>query len=294
MTEQAIVMGRHDHLLGIWCCPEKTLDSTTAVIFVTPGVLHHAGPFRLHVDLARGLASDGIASLRFDLSGIGESFGIGTAGRSIDRAADELGQAIDWLSRNHGITKIILFGLCSGADDAIHTANQDPRIVGVVAMDGCGYATAKHFWHRIKDHYLRRLLRPTIWLRFLSRPFRKTTECPKSLGPGTDIREFPSRDIAATQLRALADQGTQLHFVYTGGVSDYYNHAGQFADMFPELADAPGVSTHFYPEIDHVAFLCEDRERLGEHVRQQIQAMVNCRIHEGATDATSTRFPQSI
>ncbi|TWT83224.1 Alpha/beta hydrolase family protein [Planctomycetes bacterium CA13] len=270
--EQAIVMGHYEHLLGIWSAP-ASCNGNTAVIMVTAGMLHHAGPFRLHVDLARGLSAKGIPSLRFDLSGIGESFGVGVGGRSLDRAADEIGQAIDWLAAHHGITNVILFGLCSGADDAIAVAMNDPRIVGVIAMDGCGYRTPKYYWHRFKQHYLPRMLKPTKWHSMVRRRFHRN-HTPTSLTPGDDIREFPTRDVAESEIASLIEQGTWLHFVYTSGVGDYYNHSAQFAEMFPRLKESSSVSTRFFPEMDHVAFLCEDRETLVDHVTKEIAAKI--------------------
>ncbi len=60
----------------------------------------------------------GLASFRFDLSGIGESLPIGASGCSLERATTEIRQALDWLETQHGFKQFALFGLCSGADDA--------------------------------------------------------------------------------------------------------------------------------------------------------------------------------
>ena len=51
--------------------PSGTND--LAVIFVNAGLIHHIGPNRLHVLLARALGRQGVASLRIDLSGVGDS-----------------------------------------------------------------------------------------------------------------------------------------------------------------------------------------------------------------------------
>ena len=44
-----------------------------------------------------------------------------------------------------------------------------------------------------------------------------------------------------------------MHFMYTRGVAEYYNHAGQFDDMFPALRDPEAITTHYMAECDHVA-----------------------------------------
>ncbi|TWU03318.1 serine aminopeptidase domain-containing protein [Neorhodopirellula pilleata] len=277
--EHAVQFGAHQNLSGIFNDAQSEPHNggsepcDTAIIMVTPGMLHHAGPFRLHVDLAKSLAVQHLPSFRFDLSGIGESFGIGAGGRSLDRAVGEIRTAIDWLNENHSIRRVILFGLCSGADDGLAAAVNDPRIVGLVAMDGCGYRTPGYYWHRMIHRYLRRSLDARKWRSWIRRRFMSAPDSPASLQPGDDIREFPSRATAASQIAHLLDQGTQFHFLYTGGVSDYFNHAGQFSAMFPELAGASGVTSQYWPEIDHVAYLCEDRQRLVRHVTDCVMEM---------------------
>lgn len=274
--DEAILFGQHQNLIGVWTEASDSVGidaeetdevrSTTAVIMVTAGMIHHSGPFRLHVELANQLRHLGIPSLRFDLSGIGESLGIGASGSSLDRAADEIGQAIDCIAARYGIEKVILFGLCSGADDSIHTASVDDRVCGVVAMDGCGYRTTGYHLHRLAGHYLPRLAKLSKWGSLLGRFSKHGDETPGSLQMGEDIREFPSQSVAQSQLLALAKRSVQLHFIYTGGVGDYYNHAGQFDAMFPSLSGAKEISHCFFGDMDHVAFLCEDRCRLARHI----------------------------
>lgn len=272
--DSAIVFGQHDHLVGVWSPANDDIagEPRTAVIMVTAGMIHHSGPFGLHVELARRFKDAGIASLRLDLSGIGESLAVGASGDSLDRAANEIGQAIDYLAEHFGVENVILFGLCSGADDAIHTATVDRRVTGVIAMDGCGYRTAGYQFYRIKDHYLPRIFSAKKWLGLLSRFHRQTNDVPKSMRFGDDIREFPDRETTQNQLRSLIERRTNVHFIYTGGVSDYYNHASQFNAMFPELVDAPEISHTYFADMDHVAFLCEDRDKLIDHVIGRMKA----------------------
>ena len=150
--DHAVVFGKYQNLVGTVTEPIGE-PSSVAAIFLTAGMLHHAGPYRLHVDLAHEVSKSNMLSIRFDLSGIGESLGVGQGGQSIDRAANETAQAMDYLSEKYGIKKFVLFGLCSGADDSVHTALTDKRVVGVVALDGCGYRTKRFYWHRLVSHY---------------------------------------------------------------------------------------------------------------------------------------------
>ncbi len=271
--EQAVVFGQYRNLVGVVNLPDG--GSETAVLMLTAGMLPTPGPFRLHVDLARSLAEAGVASLRFDLSGIGESLAVGTSGTSLERAAAEVSAAIDFLEQPHGIRRVVLFGLCSGADDALHAALQDTRVVGIYALDGLGYRTAKYYRQRLLDVAATKLANPEKWVSWAKRLLGRQPPLPGSLQPANDIREFPGREEALRQLRALAERGVTMHFHYTGGVESYYNYASQFQDMFPELfsgqaAHAQQFSTSFERDSDHVYFLCEHRQALVSFVTRRL------------------------
>lgn len=265
------VFGEFKNLVGIVRHPPGVIcREDLAVLLLTPGMLHSPGPFRLHVDIAEALAHTGIRSLRFDLSGIGESLAVGSLENSLERAASEISAAIHCLEQSYSVRKVVLFGLCSGADDAIFAAQKDHRIAAIFSMDGCGYRTSKYYWQRVRRHYLPKILSPRKWKSLCQRAIGISASMPASLQLGTDIREFPEQAEAADQLRQLAMRGVQMHFHYTGGVGDYYNYAEQFGDMFPSLADHPLISHSYQPESDHVAFLCEHRQALVKLVCQTV------------------------
>lgn len=269
--DQPIVFGAHDNLVGIASRPHESAQSSdVAVIMLTAGMLHNVGPFRMHVDLARHLASQGITSLRFDLSGIGESLGVGSTGSSIDRAAAETGEAMDWLERNLGFKRFVLFGLCSGADDAMHTALNDQRVIGLVGIDGLGFRTRRFYFHRIVSHYLPRILSPSKWMNLAKRNLSGVESAPKTLQTGADVREFPDQAEAERQLQQLATRDVRMHFIYTGGVSEYFNHEKQFAEMLPNVDLDKSITMRYFPQMDHVALLCEDRQVLVAHICETI------------------------
>ena len=261
------VFGAFDNLMGVVTLP-VVQRSDTALIMLTPGMLHHVGPFRLHVQMARALAGAGMLSLRFDLSGIGESLPIGAAGSSLQRAANEVGQAMDLITADYGLSKFILFGLCSGADDSLYASLGDDRVVGSVLLDGCGYPTPAFRWVRMYKHYLPRLCHPGKWWQIALRFAKGNAHEPASLRLGDDIREFPDREQAAREVQQLVDRGVRMHFIYTGGVGEYFNHYGQFRDMFHDVDFRGQVSCRYFPDMDHVAILSEDRIRLIEDVVQ--------------------------
>lgn len=272
---QAAVFGQHENLIGIYQPAEvRPIWNEFAAVMVTPGMLHSAGPFRLHSDLAQQLSRVGIPSLRFDLSGIGESLAVGRQGTSLERAAAEIGEALDWIQAEYGHRKLALFGLCSGADDAVFAALTEQRIAGLFLMDGCGYRTPGYFPQRFQQHYLPKLMSPNKWLNLLGTTLGLSSSEPETLQMGFDIREFPSRSAAEQQICELAARDVFLHFHYTGGADDYYNYAGQFDEMFPQVR-FPNVTHSFSPQCDHVAFLREDRRAVVQQVTQYFTSIAN-------------------
>ncbi len=265
--ETCHTFGSENHLVGIaHHAAESSVHSDSdgphCLVMLTAGMLPSAGPFRLHVEMAKTVARHGVSSFRFDLSGIGESLAVGTAIDSTHRAVAETQSALDFLQQRYGWTRFILFGLCSGADDALNVALADDRVVAAIMLDGCGYRTSGYHVHRFLRRYLPNLFRPQKLLRKAKKLLGSTTGDEDLPPPDDDIREFPDRPTAERQFQALADRGVSILQIYTGGVHDYFNHLGQFKQMFPELNDRGHIDVRFYPHWDHVLYLDDDRQQL--------------------------------
>lgn len=136
MHEEALLLGQYQTNVGVFTQADNNdgEPSNMAVICITAGLLHHVGPHRMHVLFARELAKQGISTLRFDLSGIGDS-----AVRNDDLLAHEapvreLNEAMHLLEKR-GFTRFILFGICSGAVDALKAAAGNPKIAGLILLN---------------------------------------------------------------------------------------------------------------------------------------------------------------
>ena len=75
MTEEVCRFGDRKSLVGIVTLPERPDhgQDLPAIILLNAGLAHRVGPQRLYVKMARHMASQGFAVLRFDFSGIGDS-----------------------------------------------------------------------------------------------------------------------------------------------------------------------------------------------------------------------------
>lgn len=260
MTRQRIVkFGGTTPLVGVLTEPGIAGEQDRPwVILLNSGILHHVGVNRLHVQLARRLAANGYGSLRFDFSGLGDS----EARRddlSFEQSAPlETRDAIDYLARTQGTRHVVLMGLCSGADVAHLTALEDDRVVGLGLLDPWAYRTRAYWLH----YYGSRLINPsryTNWVRIrwgrlrgaLSRVNVPDERDPDMYEAPSYLRVFPPREQISAELRSVLARGVELFFIFSGGL-EQYNHKGQYAASFPEIAFGRQLREEHVPDATHV------------------------------------------
>lgn len=245
------------------------------VIFLNAGVLHRVGPHRLHVVLARQLARSGFPCLRLDLSGIGDSRGVPGDLTFRASAVADARAAMDRMAADGGIERFVLFGLCSGADNALATAKVDPRVVGLILVDAPAYATGRASVRDISHRVAIRLRRPIPATRhYLGSLGARVRRLAQRLGqrraPGEDPhgesagRQSPPKAEYGELLAQLLDRGTRILSVYSGGLGKRYNHRDQLFEVFPALRGR--LETAFFPAANHVFTELAQRNALIEVV----------------------------
>lgn len=254
-----------DGLVGVATLPAGRAPRATALILLNAGLVHRMGPFRLYVQMARRLAAEGYVVLRFDQSGLGDS--PLSSQHSDNRKRDEVRAAMDLLEREAGVRRFVLGGICSGADDSFNIAPLEPRVAGLVLLDGVSYRTRGH---KLR-HYLPRLLNPLRVLRALWRRLVPRREPPRAVG-NDDLRDFPTRDEASRRLLALDARGCQVLLLYTGGVASYHNHRRQALEAFGPVMRSSNMATEYWPECDHTFYVRRHREKLFACLQDWMQA----------------------
>jgi hypothetical protein len=169
MKEEAILLGPHRSLVGVYTPAARRAapqGAGLAAVLLNAGLIHHVGPSRLYVRMARALAANGIAALRVDFSGIGDSSPRPDHLPANVLAAREPREILDDLARR-GHDGFILCGVCSGAARALLAAG-DPRVKGLVLINP--EATADTAPADVSaQFYLRRSLRnPRAWRNLLT------------------------------------------------------------------------------------------------------------------------------
>lgn len=270
MRERAFTFGEDNALVGILCQPLAAPgDGSPGFVLLNAGLLHRVGPARLNVDLARRLAANGFASLRFDLAGLGDSEPRRDQRNETERAVADIRDAMDFMQSRLELSRFVLLGLCSGADNAHFAAMSDERVVGTVLLDPYGYRTLGYY----ARHYGPRMLKLAPWVRFARRALSSRAQSVLRLlrgepeAPEMFERTFPERAQVAADLERLSARGVDQLLVYTGGVREhYFNHRDQFGEMFPALRGSERIEVEYFDQADHVYTIIADREQLMDRI----------------------------
>lgn len=261
-------------LAGNLIVPNATPDA--AVLFVHGFSGTRCGPHDLLTQLARELGRAHLASLRFDLSGRGESEGDGRITDLASMAEDVLGAA-RFLRRQQRADKIILAGICSGGNVAIGALPRLPGVAGLVLLsvypfsDGDTFARDVHrTWHYLRV-YARKACRAETWrrlgrgqvhvgavVRVLCGHFRKPRTdpaAPAASATAAAAAKPPTRhlsnlrpDVAVMMIYGTADPDTKAARRYF----ERHSQAHELAVRFEEIQDA----NHNFSSTEWTAAVC--------------------------------------
>ena len=121
-------------LFGILHTPKREGSGQRAkgILFRTAGLRYRTGPYRQYVRMARRFCENGYAVFRYDPPGIGDSEG--SFRDMLDYRKRYAGnqditrQVIDCFMSRAGISELGVFGLCSGAYDALLVGANMPAV----------------------------------------------------------------------------------------------------------------------------------------------------------------------
>ena len=150
-------------LVGIIHKPARCLRH--GVLIVVGGPQYRVGSHRQFTLLARRLADAGIAAMRFDYRGMGDSEG---AERSFEALDSDIAAAIQaFLDRVEGLESVALWGLCDAASAALFYAPQDARVSGLVLLNPWVRSESGAARAYIKHYYLQRIFSRELWSKIL-------------------------------------------------------------------------------------------------------------------------------
>lgn len=260
VEECAVRFGAAATLFGIVSVPVRTqtpgggTPNGKAVLLLNSGAVHHIGPNRLYVSLARHLAGRGYTVLRMDIAGVGNSPPHPGERENIvysKHALQDIAAALTYLRSSWNVEDVSTVGLCSGAYNAFKTA-----VAGLPVRTAILINPLTFFWkegmslrypeHRIAAdmmRYRRNLLRLAPWRKLLRggvdprelsqvllrRAWRTASA---SLRTVARLLHIPLADDLPSELRAVAHAGVRLEFVFAEhepGQELLWNQGGSLA-----------------------------------------------------------------
>jgi exosortase A-associated hydrolase 1 len=155
-------------LIGILSEPTGGLmQARRAMLIIVGGPQYRVGSHRQFVKLARAVAANGDAVMRFDVRGMGDSSG---AARDFGALSDDVSAAIDVLSAQAPRARsIVLCGLCDGASAALLYLNdrRDRRVSAICLLNPWARSESTLARTHLKHYYTARLLDGDFWRKLL-------------------------------------------------------------------------------------------------------------------------------
>lgn len=249
MRETSVQFGRSQSLVGTICLAEEQ-SADVGLLLLNAGIVSRVGPHRVNVRLARRAAQLGFSSIRFDLSGQGDSSSVVDASSYRQQASIDISAAMDTLSHHANVSRFALFGICSGADNGYTAALEDPRIVSVMMYDPIVFPTfrwrAKAAWSKFAKYGL-----IGSWKRF-----RAIRMAGNDAGGDFDSlnagRPLPHLENYCNQLRQLVQRGVSVRLVYSGSTVDQSEFDHQKNTIIKKVDGGDRLNFEVLPEADHV------------------------------------------
>lgn len=167
IDEQAVVFEcAGAALVGVLARPAGA--ARAGLVIIVGGPQYRAGSHRQFTLLARSLAAQGIAAMRFDYRGMGDS--PGELGH-FERVEADIGAAVTALTQAAStVGSVVLWGLCDGASAALLYAQRtaDARIGGLLLVNPWIRTAAGRAKTQVRHYYLERLRQRAFWVKLFS------------------------------------------------------------------------------------------------------------------------------
>ncbi|MGY5779785.1 alpha/beta fold hydrolase [Rhizobium sp. LEGMi135b] len=271
--ETPLHFGAGNRLFGILCEPQGTRTGATALLLTT-AYDRHAGWGRMSVTMARALARDGIASLRFDTANVGDSPPLSDAPEQVLYSREQhrdVAEALDLLESRHLLPAYVV-GRCSGGYLAFQAALRDARCGGLITVNPYSFHwdesrsvdEALRFAPRSLETYGRKLLQmETLKRLFGGQIDARSAICNVATGLGRRairtarrlLGSFPIFSAAQgpvlSGFRTLARRGVDMSLIYSAHDIGLDHLHDQFGENGAGLKHFPDIRLTIIPEADH-------------------------------------------
>ncbi|GAB60717.1 hydrolase 1, exosortase A system-associated [Rheinheimera nanhaiensis] len=162
MSEQFVSITCTDNSLSAILHQPDSDRQDTGVLILVGGPQYRVGSHRQFVKLSRALAAEGIASLRLDAAGMGDSSG--TKAEFYQQDAEIEAGITALMQQCPQLKNVVLWGLCDAASAILLYLNKpDPRVSGTVLLNPWVRQQHSHAEVMLKHYYVKRLFSRQFW-----------------------------------------------------------------------------------------------------------------------------------
>lgn len=257
------VLRLDDGAFGVLTEPVGRDRAQICGVWLNGGALHHIGPNRAWVEVARRWAIRGVPSVRVDLHGIGESSGedrrLLTNPSLYDPERTRETLAILDQLRGLGLPdRFVLGGLCSGAYWALHAALADARVAGALMINLYAFVWTPDLVAERDTGQSLSALQGRAWRRVLRRQLtreqvldaiRSVSPARLRAGAGHPVERAQAAEIERS-LDRLREQETHALLLFSRGegLHDQLERQG----MLAEAGRWPNLVCEEIPTRDHM------------------------------------------
>jgi alpha-beta hydrolase superfamily lysophospholipase len=264
-----------------------------AVFLLNTAAHPRVGPNRMYVPFARAIAKRGMAALRFDLTGLGDSASAPEAEGRIygDVFVRDVVTAIDGMQKL-GFSRFALIGLCSGAYLAFHAALADSRVAAALMVnpqtfhwkDGDSLEIGQRNQILSTSFYQRALLDPDTWRRAITGDIdfrtigramadrakhRAELELKRLLTKAQLISPDSWVDVGQS-FQQLLDRGTTTHLIYSANDEGIDHLSSQVGSRLKRLRKHERFNYTLIDGPDHTFTQIWAQARLQEVLVEQL------------------------
>ena len=296
IRETAMRLDEDGILFGIVSEPDQA--ARDVLVLLNSGTIHHIGPSRLYVDIARACAARGIAAIRMDVSGVGDS-GLRPGEKEnspyANSARIDVRQAVEFAARRHPGARIHLAGLCSGAYHALKAAVAGIPLATVVVVNpltffwkpGMSLDYADFQVTSETSRYARssrslaswiKLLRGRVDLANAARVFSKRFQARArhTLRDLARLSGIRLQDDLAAELRAIERQGILQYFVFSASDPGHSMLLEQGGRIVRQLTKRGRMNISIVQGADHTFTSHWNRDQLLVLLMAHLDRHVGC------------------
>lgn len=307
----ALRFGSANHLFGVLTEPEAGSKAhVPPVLLLTGGVTPRTAGNNSYITLAKRLGKNGHGVLRMDVSFVGESSTpTGAPGHDTDpfppSILDDARAGLERIGATVSpSTKVWIYGLCSGAYAAFHTAHQSTRTQGAFLVNperfelgGMGAESAEstaaapppmaavdqieqmnRYWQVMRDPKAwKKLLSGKADVRYLANVLRSRAGSMIASATeriGAKLGRAPKG--LAGDFHALVTRGARVHLVFSDGDPGHAAVLAEIGPRFAELAEL-GLEVKVFPGADHNFHEMDSRAEMIDWVEQVIDGVGGAR-----------------